>query len=125
MLQRSIIHFLLDILGSYKKMAFLSGPRQVGKTTLAEMLRTQFAQSVNFNWDVISEQKRFLKDPFFFTQTDRVDNSPDRVSFFTCTNFFRQFRIPGGSLFLRRAIIAPLNLAPLGGTPALLGGLHF
>ncbi len=56
------------------KMAFISGPRQVGKTTLSRDLKSEFAQSSYKNWDE-SEFRRLwtkspnqVKDEFNFTK---------------------------------------------------------
>jgi uncharacterized protein len=45
-----------------KKMVFLGGPRQVGKTTLAKKILQDFGSSSNyFNWDYDDDRKRILK----------------------------------------------------------------
>ncbi|MEA1051864.1 AAA family ATPase [Lamprobacter modestohalophilus] len=51
-----------------RKMVFLTGPRQAGKTTLAQMIAGQFpdAQLLNcstaqlFNWDVLADRRVML-----------------------------------------------------------------
>jgi len=40
-----------------KKMVFLAGPRQVGKTTLARRILTTFEEGVYFNWDNREDRK--------------------------------------------------------------------
>lgn len=45
------------------KMAFISGPRQVGKTTLAKSLSDEFTQSVYKNWDESRFRKLWTQDP--------------------------------------------------------------
>ncbi|HLE12750.1 MAG: hypothetical protein A2504_09640 [Bdellovibrionales bacterium RIFOXYD12_FULL_39_22] len=45
-----------------KKMAFLSGPRQVGKTTLAKSFLTDKASNF-FSWDQQSFRKQWVKSP--------------------------------------------------------------
>lgn len=53
-------------------MVFLSGPRQVGKTTLArELMREWGGDGVYFNWDLITDRKRLTKDPYFFEKIPR------------------------------------------------------
>lgn len=64
----------------YGKMAFVSGPRQVGKTTLARSIRKDFPQSIYFNWDIISDQKRLLKEPYFFENENRNPKEPFLVA---------------------------------------------
>jgi len=60
----------------YGKMAFLSGPRRVGKTTLSHQLQRNFSHSLYFNWDIITDQKRLLKNPYFFAESDRDPSKP-------------------------------------------------
>jgi predicted AAA+ superfamily ATPase len=44
-----------------EKMIFLSGPRQVGKTTLAQMaLESWLDKGVYLNWDIASHRRRIL-----------------------------------------------------------------
>ena len=43
-----------------KQMAIVSGPRQVGKTTLAQTMR-QSSDTVYFNWDDFSDRELSLK----------------------------------------------------------------
>ena len=45
------------------KMAFISGPRQVGKTTLAKSLLLAEEGANYFNWDVARFRKSWVKDP--------------------------------------------------------------
>lgn len=52
-------------------MAFLSGPRQVGKTTLVKAYLKQFGQGCYFNWDISDDQNTLRKDPYFFEKRDR------------------------------------------------------
>ncbi|MBF0491557.1 MAG: ATP-binding protein [Deltaproteobacteria bacterium] len=46
-----------------KKMVFLSGPRQVGKTTLSKRLLKEKG-GLYLNWDIPNERQRFLKQEF-------------------------------------------------------------
>lgn len=43
------------------KMVFLGGPRQVGKTTLAQQLLQQFDPAGYLNWDIAEHRERILK----------------------------------------------------------------
>jgi len=45
------------------KMAFVTGPRQVGKTTLARQLLSEYRSDRYFNWDDIEFRRRWIKDP--------------------------------------------------------------
>jgi predicted AAA+ superfamily ATPase len=59
-MRRSLFHPIQKDL--QKKMVFLGGPRQVGKTTLAKaLLRSQESSSNYFNWDFDEDRKRILK----------------------------------------------------------------
>lgn len=61
---RHIAPELERLLASEAKMAFLSGPRQVGKTTLAKELLARAGQAANyFNWDVDAHRRALLRDP--------------------------------------------------------------
>lgn len=71
----------LAAIAGYGKMVFLSGPRQVGKTTLARQFQKTFSQSLYFNWDIITDQKRLLKNPYFFAEADRDPGKPFLVVF--------------------------------------------
>ncbi|MEI6806135.1 MAG: ATP-binding protein [Myxococcaceae bacterium] len=47
----------------YDQMAFLSGPRQVGKTTVAKnILKHMGTRSKYLNWDILSDRKCILED---------------------------------------------------------------
>jgi len=56
-------------------MVFLTGPRQCGKTTLAEMIAESFPNSLYFNWDIATDKKRLIEDPYFFQHLRRKDES--------------------------------------------------
>lgn len=64
---RSLTAELLRFLSEEKKMAFIAGPRQVGKTTLAKHILSRAGKDGGyFNWDVESHRKAILKDPESF-----------------------------------------------------------
>jgi predicted AAA+ superfamily ATPase len=44
-------------------MAFISGPRQVGKTTLAKNLKSEFRNTIYRNWDETLFRKLWTKSP--------------------------------------------------------------
>ena len=61
---RYLTQELLRLLAEERKMAFVAGPRQVGKTTLVRHLLERAGQADNyFNWDVESHRKAVLHDP--------------------------------------------------------------
>lgn len=45
------------------KMAFVSGPRQCGKTTMAKLLLKQRGEGVYYNWDETKFRRQWTKDP--------------------------------------------------------------
>jgi len=57
---RYIDHYILEDLR--KKMVFIGGPRQVGKTTLAKMIMSRhFPEGRYFNWDFDEDRQDILK----------------------------------------------------------------
>jgi len=46
-----------------KKMAFISGPRQVGKTTLSKSFKEEFDEFIYKNWDESSFRKIWMRSP--------------------------------------------------------------
>ncbi len=76
MLSRTCAKLVSETIETFGKMAFVSGPRQVGKTTLAEEYKKRYTQSLYINWDNASHRKRLLKDPYFFERIDRDPKLP-------------------------------------------------
>ncbi len=69
-------------LSASKEMIFLSGPRQSGKTTLAQnMIGSSFANLSYFNYDFIESKRILREDPYFFEKVDRIDASLPLVIF--------------------------------------------
>lgn len=48
---------------AHEKMAFVTGPRQVGKTTLAQQLIERRHGGRYFNWDDVVFRRQWIKDP--------------------------------------------------------------
>lgn len=61
--KRSLYFSILDLALKREKMAFLSGPRQVGKTTLAQSFEKEYQESVYLNWDDTKVKREWAKDP--------------------------------------------------------------
>ena len=58
------------------KMAFIAGPRQVGKTTLAKHLLAKVGmETLYFNWDIESHRKLIVKKPEGFWQKSPLPSS--------------------------------------------------
>ncbi|MEA3307791.1 MAG: ATP-binding protein [Elusimicrobiota bacterium] len=81
MIKRNIGKNIEDILKKHKKMIFISGPRQAGKTTLAKNLLKTFGQGIYFNWDIIKDQKKLLNDPSFFEKLNRIPSKKSLIVF--------------------------------------------
>ena len=62
-MHRHTLDDLADHCREHRQMAFLSGPRQVGKTTVAKLLGEQFASNCYCNWDNQSHRELILKGP--------------------------------------------------------------
>ena len=76
MIHRTETALLQQIIEKDRKMAFLSGPRQVGKTTLTHIYRKRFDQTSYLNWDVRPDKKKILTDPYFFEKENRDPRKP-------------------------------------------------
>src|SRR3989338_5689785 len=64
MIKRTIHHFILKDL--QKKMVFVGGPRQAGKTTLDKQILTDYPyhpqkQGLYYNWDLDSDRSRIIE----------------------------------------------------------------
>lgn len=67
MLTRTLTLLLAERHFPHQKMALLGGPRQVGKTTLAQkLLKNRGTSGLYYNWDDFEQKKRILKDPYAF-----------------------------------------------------------
>ena len=81
MFERTATALVERIITQFNKMAFVSGPRQVGKTTLAQHYQQQFPQSRYLNWDTPAHQKQILTDPVFLEKENRNPHHPFLVVF--------------------------------------------
>lgn len=64
-----------------KSMVFLVGPRQVGKTTLTQIISRSFPNNLYFNWDIPQHKTRFTENPTFFQEIKRRDPSTPLIIF--------------------------------------------
>ncbi|MBI4429687.1 MAG: AAA family ATPase, partial [Ignavibacteriales bacterium] len=70
---------ILRFLAEESKMAFVAGPRQVGKTTMAKhLLKNLKAEDLYFNWDIESHRKAIIRNPEDFWLRTSEHVSPDR-----------------------------------------------
>ena len=81
MIERTVSGLIDSIITEFHKMAFVSGPRQVGKTTLAQHYQRQFGQGVYLNWDTLPHQRKILTDPAFVEKENRDPSRPFLVVF--------------------------------------------
>ena len=72
MLPRPLYTQIFNDLILEKSMIFMAGPRQVGKTTLAQSLADSYSNKVYLNWDIISSRARFIENPTFFEDIERT-----------------------------------------------------
>ena len=75
MIPRPIYTALWEELAGEKAMVFMTGPRQAGKTTLAQAIADGFTNRVYFNWDVVTDRAKLVRDPYFFQDVERRDAS--------------------------------------------------
>jgi predicted AAA+ superfamily ATPase len=75
MIDRSPYRTIWDQLSREKRMVFLSGPRQVGKTTLGKMIAEDVTNSLYFNWDAPRSKALLASNPHFFEDLPRKDTS--------------------------------------------------
>ena len=64
-----------------KSMVFLTGPRQAGKTTLAQIISRSFSNNLYFNWDIAHHRTRLINNPSFFEAVERKDSSTPLIVF--------------------------------------------
>ena len=56
-------------------MFFVAGPRQSGKTTLAQMISNAYENRLYFNWDILRDRIRLIANPVFFEEIERKNGS--------------------------------------------------
>lgn len=79
-IEHTLGQWALDDRFLYERMSFICGPRQIGKTTLAQRHLEIVRQSENYhNWDSIALRQKFATNPFFFIENVSVPLSPVRA----------------------------------------------
>jgi predicted AAA+ superfamily ATPase len=79
--QRYLSPELNRFLNEESKMAFVAGPRQVGKTTLARRLLTEAGtDDLYFNWDIEAHRKLLIRHPGDFWQRSETSRGKNRPS---------------------------------------------
>jgi len=78
-MERMVGTYIFDIEMTANKMIFLTGPRQVGKTTFAKMwLDSLRSKDTYFNWDDPSVMMEYKKNPLYFRNVinEKIKNKP-------------------------------------------------
>lgn len=68
-------------LANEKRMIFLVGPRQVGKTTLSQMIAKSYSNHIYLNWDIPDHRISLIENPVFFQGIERIDETLPLVIF--------------------------------------------
>ncbi|MFW6159710.1 MAG: ATP-binding protein [Acidobacteriota bacterium] len=68
-------------LSQEKSMVFMAGPRQAGKTTLAQIIANSFTNSLYFNWDILEHRTKLIANPNLFEEVIRKDASKPLIIF--------------------------------------------
>lgn len=63
MLNRFYLSDIEDHLNRFNQMVFISGPRQVGKTTLAKLIGERRGVFLYLNWDILDDKALILSGP--------------------------------------------------------------
>lgn len=70
MKKRYLEHVINEFCFADHKMAFVSGPRQCGKTTFAKMLLKDRKSESYFNWDNLAFRRLWTKEPLGIVPQD-------------------------------------------------------
>jgi predicted AAA+ superfamily ATPase len=79
MIQRPLYTAAWEELAGEKALVLMAGPRQAGKTTLGLSIASAYPNRVYFNWDVVPDRARLLREPYFFEAVERRDGSTPLV----------------------------------------------
>lgn len=83
-MERMVGKYIFDAEMTTNKMIFLTGPRQIGKTTFARMwLESIGYEDMYFNWDDPSVMIEYRKNPLYFRNVidERVNDMPVSLVF--------------------------------------------
>jgi uncharacterized protein len=78
---RNLEPLILSDLEQYQQMLFVSGPRQCGKTTLAEMILEKVGIGRYWNHDLPEDQILLAKSPSFYEEIDRKKGDKPLIVF--------------------------------------------
>ena len=77
---------LSEHLANYRQMAWISGPRQIGKTTTCRALA-----SIYFNWDNSDPRRLILRGPAAIAEAMGLDQLRDRPGAWAISHSCRNF----------------------------------
>lgn len=73
-LNRHLLNWALSEDYLHGRMAFIAGPRQIGKTTaIRNLLRSLGMEKFYYNWDSQTTKRRFAENPVFFAEDIPVE----------------------------------------------------
>ncbi len=72
-IERYVEREFFSLLNQYRQMIFLSGPRQVGKTTAVRNMSERLPVSHYLNWDNVTHRQKFLQNPADFASQIGLD----------------------------------------------------
>ncbi len=81
MLDRPLYRNIWEELTREKRMVFMAGARRVGKTTLGAMIGQSHPNQVYANWEIPEDRTRLIRNPTFFEEIERKDESTPFVMF--------------------------------------------
>jgi predicted AAA+ superfamily ATPase len=79
--KRTLYTNIWEDLARDKNMIFVAGPRQAGKTTLAQLISRSFINNLYFNWDIVQQRVTLLKNPTFFEDMELHDSTIPLIVF--------------------------------------------
>ena len=79
MLRRYLEGALKELSFAHRKMAFVSGPRQCGKTTLGKMLLEDRGSGAYYNWDETEFRRHWTKSPRFILRLESAGKSHRKI----------------------------------------------
>ncbi len=81
MLDRPLYRRMFKELSKEKRMVFVAGARRVGKTTLGDLIGRSYPNQSYLSWEIPEHRTRLIRNPSFFTETERRDESTPLVMF--------------------------------------------